>query len=51
MDEKYNVPVSVDDFQYYIRRDECMSRIEKIIRETVKEDGYLEPKRLLVFFE
>ena len=34
-----------------INGDECMSRIEKIIRETVKEDGYLEPKRLLVFFE
>lgn len=49
--ENKTISINVDDFQYYIRRDECMSRLEKIVRETVEEDGYLEPKRLLAFFE
>lgn len=52
MDEKYNVPVPVDDFQYYVRRDQDMNRIEKLIRKA-KESSHemIDVNELLIFFE
>lgn len=52
MDEKYNVPVPVDDFQYYVRRDQDMTRIEKLILKA-KESSHemIDVNELLIFFE
>lgn len=45
-----NIPV--DEFNYYIRRDEKMSLIEKMIHQAIETDNtYIEAKHLLMFFE
>ena len=52
MDEKYNVPVPVDDFKYYVRRDQDMNRIEKLIHKA-KESSHemIDVNELLILFE
>ena len=52
MEEDKTITISVDDYQYYIRRDERMSLIEKYIKKTIEDDSmYLREDLLLMFFE
>ena len=52
MDEKCSVPVTMDDFQSYIRRDQDMNRIEKLVRKAKESShGVIDVNELLIFFE
>lgn len=50
--ESRTISIFVDVLDYYIRRDEKMSLIEKVINRAIEEDAtYIEAKDLLMFFE
>ena len=45
------VNISIDDFQYYVRRDDRMSLIEIRLKEAIEKNEYVEAIELLLFFE
>lgn len=45
------VNISIDDFQYYIRRDDRLSMVELLIRRAKEENQFIDPKDLLVFVD
>ena len=51
MGENNTIPVSVDDFQYYTRRDERLHLLEMKIRKAIEEDKFIDANDLLMFFE
>lgn len=49
--ESKTISIPVDEHDYYIRRDEKMSLIEKVIHRTIEADAtYIEARDLLIFF-
>ena len=50
--ENKTISINVDDFQYYVRRDQDMNRIEKLIHKA-KESSHemIDVNELLIFFE
>ena len=51
MGETKTVTISIDDFQYYMRRDDRMSLIEKELKEAIDNNIFLEPEKLMKYFE
>ena len=45
------ISVNIDDYQYYIRRDERMSMIEREIKIALEKQMFIEPEHLLKYFE
>ena len=46
------IPINIDDYQYYIRRDQDMNRIEKLVLKA-KESSHemIDVKEILIIFE
>ena len=51
MEETKTVTITIDDFQYYTRRDDRMSLIEKELKEAIGNNLYLEPEKFMKYFE
>jgi hypothetical protein len=51
MPENTTFYITVDDYQYYIRRDEKMSLIEKEIKRMIEKNVFIDPEDLLKYFE
>lgn len=51
MPESKTIVISVDDYQYYIRRDEKMSLIEKEIKKALEKKVFIDAEELLKYFE
>ena len=49
--ESKMVSISIDDFQYYVRRDERMSVIEKFVKEAIKRKTFINTDVLREFFD
>ena len=49
--ESKTINISIDDYQYYIRRDERMSVMEKEIKIALEKQIFIEPEYLLKYFE